>query len=99
MPAGCGDEEWLAKIDTEVVPELEAFAPEVLMVSAGFDAHARDPIGGQHLSAEAFREMTKRVQHLADGRIISMLEGGYDLDGLRESTAAHIAALADIATD
>lgn len=96
MEAGMGPDEWLAAFDGEIVPELERFNPNVLLISAGFDAHERDPIGNQHLTADTYAEFTRKVQHIADGRIVSMLEGGYDLVGLRESVAAHVKALAAI---
>ncbi len=79
-----------------LAPALE-FAPEFVLVSAGFDAHQADPIGGMNVTADAFGEMTRRVCDLADaccgGRVVSVLEGGYSLSGLAESVEAHVRAL------
>ena len=96
MDAGMGPDEWLGAFEEKVLPELEAFAPDVLLISAGFDAHERDPLGSQRLTAETYAEMTRKVKHIAGGQIVSMLEGGYDLQGLAESAAAHVQALATL---
>lgn len=93
MPAGAEPAEWLAAIDKQVLPELERFNPEFLILSAGFDAHRLDPLGGQLLEAGTFAEMTRRVKGLASGRIVSLLEGGYHLEALAESATAHLKAL------
>ena len=70
---------------------LEAFAPELVLVSAGFDAHERDPLSSMRLSAEAYARMTAGLREQADrsagGRLVSCLEGGYDLIGLSISTS------------
>ena len=67
------------------------------MISAGFDAHHRDPLASLNLKAEDFDWVTRRLMEVADtsagGRIVSVLEGGYDLQGLRDSVAVHVAAL------
>ena len=75
MQSGMGPEHWLPAFDDHVVPELERFAPDVLLISAGFDAHINDPLGSQRLTGETYAEMTQRVRHIADGKIVSMLEG------------------------
>lgn len=88
LPAGTGDDTYRRLFEDRVIPALEAFRPELLLISAGFDAHADDPLGGMRLSAAAFREMTRRLLGLAEktcgGRAVFVLEGGYDLEALRE---------------
>jgi acetoin utilization deacetylase AcuC-like enzyme len=80
-----------------ILPRVKAFSPDLILISAGFDAHADDPLGGLRLQAEDFGEITKRLLDLADRlcerRIVSLLEGGYNLDALGASVAAHVAAL------
>jgi acetoin utilization deacetylase AcuC-like enzyme len=81
----------------QVLPAIDNFAPELVVISAGFDAHRNDPLGGLRLEASDFAWATRELMALAEkhaaGRIVSTLEGGYDLAGLGESTAAHVAAL------
>ena len=81
----------------ELLPLLDGFKPQLLLVSAGFDAHRRDPLADLMLEAEDFAWITRELRNLARrhaaGRIVSMLEGGYDLEALRESAAAHVAEL------
>ncbi|MCA4923872.1 MAG: histone deacetylase family protein, partial [Methylobacterium sp.] len=78
-------------------PRLEAHQPEVILISAGFDAHRRDPLANLRLEAEDFGWATRRVMEIADrvcgGKIVSLLEGGYDLEGLSSSVAAHMREL------
>jgi acetoin utilization deacetylase AcuC-like enzyme len=97
LPPGSGDREWLGALESTVLPALEAFRPGFVIVSAGFDAHARDPLAQTKLSTEAFGEMTRSVLDLArcacSGRVVSLLEGGYDLDALAASVEAHVGAL------
>ena len=94
-----GDEgdEFREAMIARVLPALEAFAPDLIVISAGFDAHWRDPLAGLNLKAEDFAWATEAVMAIADrtcgGRIVSLLEGGYDLTGLAESVAAHVAVL------
>jgi acetoin utilization deacetylase AcuC-like enzyme len=80
-----------------ILPRLTAFAPELIVISAGFDAHRRDPLATLELDAEDFGWVTRRLMDIADasagGRVVSVLEGGYDLKGLQESVAAHVSAL------
>jgi acetoin utilization deacetylase AcuC-like enzyme len=80
-----------------VLPALEQFAPELLILSAGFDAHRADPLAQLMLEAEDFAWITERLYDVADahcgGRVVSALEGGYDLAGLADSTAAHVKVL------
>ena len=93
MPPGCAPDEWLAALDKIILPEFERFDPEFLLISNGFDAHRMDPLGRQLLEAEHFAEMTRRVRHIAGGRIVSLLEGGYHLDALGACAVAHFKAM------
>ena len=98
MDAGAGDREYLAAFRERVVPALDEFRPEFILVSAGFDAHEEDPLAGTVLTTSAFRTMTVLVKASAEkhcrGRIVSFLEGGYDIPALSESVEEHVAALA-----
>ncbi len=98
LTAGCEDETYQAIVRDRMIPALEAFAPDLVLFSAGFDADFRDPLAGCHLTPHAFYEVTARVAEVADrvsgGRVVSTLEGGYDLDGLEQGLSAHLAALA-----
>jgi acetoin utilization deacetylase AcuC-like enzyme len=80
-----------------VLPAVEAFQPDFLLISAGFDAHRADPLANLAFEAEDFAWATRQLTALADrcceGRVVSTLEGGYDLKALAESAAAHVAAL------
>lgn len=97
LRAGDGDDRFLAGLTEALVPAMETFRPEFVLVSAGFDAHAADPLGGLNVSTEAFAEATRIVRGIAErfasGRIVSALEGGYDIDALAASTAVHLAGL------
>jgi acetoin utilization deacetylase AcuC-like enzyme len=79
------------------LPRLSAFAPEFVIISAGFDAHMRDPLANLQFTEADFGWATRRIMEVADktagGRLISILEGGYDLEGLSQSVAAHVTAL------
>lgn len=81
MSAGSGDEEYLRAFDRAVAPALERFAPELVIVSAGFDAHEHDPLAGMRVTAQGFRELANRTATLAP-RVAAVLEGGYNLDTL-----------------
>jgi acetoin utilization deacetylase AcuC-like enzyme len=80
-----------------ILPQLQKFAPEFIVISAGFDAHRRDPLANINLDAEDFGWVTRKLLDVAHasagGRVVSVLEGGYDLQGLKESVAAHVSAL------
>ena len=82
---------------TLILPQLQKFAPELIVISAGFDAHRRDPLANINLDAEDFGWVTRKLLDVAHssagGRVVSVLEGGYDLQGLKESVAAHVTAL------
>ncbi len=94
---GTSEQDYLATLDTRVLPTLRAFAPEFLLVSAGFDAHRDDPLGELNLTEEGYAAITRSLRQIADehcdGRLISLLEGGYDLDALACSVAAHVKCL------
>ena len=92
-----GSEEFRDAIEEIALPAIERFNPEFLLISAGFDAHRADPLAGLELETEDYTWITEQLCALADrlceGRIVSTLEGGYDLNALAESTAAHVMAL------
>lgn len=94
---GNGSEAFRAAMSVVIMPRLRAFAPELVIVSAGFDAHKRDPLATLRLEAEDFGWVTTELLAVADahagGRLVSVLEGGYDLEGLTTSAAAHLTAL------
>jgi acetoin utilization deacetylase AcuC-like enzyme len=97
LRSGDGGEEFRQAFEDVILPRLRRFAPELIVISAGFDAHRNDPLANLNLDAEDFAWATRRLMEVADasarGRIVSVLEGGYDLDGLRRSVAAHVGAL------
>jgi acetoin utilization deacetylase AcuC-like enzyme len=97
LPPGSGDAEWLDALERVVLPELEAFAPEFVLVSAGFDAHRLDPLAGTRLGTACYGRMTELVSELsartARGRLVSALEGGYHLGALADSVELHLGAL------
>jgi acetoin utilization deacetylase AcuC-like enzyme len=98
VPEGTTGDVYLRAIDDVLTPIVAAFAPTWLLISAGFDAHRRDPITGLGLSAGDFAMITARlVEFVPPGRSIAMLEGGYDLQALADSTAAALGALAGVA--
>lgn len=80
-----------------ILPALRDFSPDLILVSAGFDAHARDPLANLHWTAEDFAWVTGKLMDMAeevcDNRLVSLLEGGYDLKGLREGVSAHVGML------
>ena len=90
---------WRRLFETRLMPALDAFAPDLILISAGFDAHARDPLAHQSLEAEDFAWATRAVMTVARarcrGRVVSSLEGGYDLQALGQSALAHVRALGD----
>jgi len=96
LEVGAVDEDYQLVFSRVVVPVLRQFEPNLLIVSAGFDAHERDPLGGMRLSTAAFGAMTLELGAVAEeccrGRIVSVTEGGYDLEALAASLDAVIAA-------
>ncbi|WP_324753779.1 histone deacetylase family protein [Roseovarius sp. Pro17] len=97
LPAGTGSAGFRAAMTDSLLPAADAFAPELLLISAGFDAHAADPLANIALDEGDFAWITERLCDLADthcaGRIVSCLEGGYDLHALAASAAAHVDVL------
>lgn len=94
---GVADQEYLERFEREVVPLIDDYAPRAILISAGFDAHHDDPLGHLKLSENAFVIMTRRLIDLAEGhaagRLVSVLEGGYDLPTLRNCVSAHVQEL------
>ncbi len=86
LDAGSGDEEYFRAFDQVVVPAVERFNPDLLLVSAGFDAHEEDPLAQMHVSADGFRELSSRCARLAP-RIAAVLEGGYNVTALPDLVA------------
>ena len=99
LAAGSGSVEFRRAMTKTVLPALEAFRPEMILVSAGFDAHGDDPLAGLKFRTEDYGWVTERLAEIAaglcHGRLVSALEGGYDLSALAESVAGHVGALAD----
>ncbi|MHC4717448.1 MAG: histone deacetylase family protein [Planctomycetota bacterium] len=97
VPYRSGDDEFLAAFADKLLPAAEAFAPELVLVSAGFDSRAGDPMGRLDVTDEGFARMTSMVMQIAgasaNGRIVSMLEGGYSLSGLASAAVTHIRTL------
>ena len=97
LRAGDGGEQFKAAMESRILPRLAAFGPELIIISAGFDAHARDPLANLQFVEEDFGWATRKIMEVADktaqGRVVSVLEGGYDLEGLSQSAAAHVIAL------
>ena len=94
---GDGGEEFREAMETAVLPRLDSFAPDLVIISAGFDAHMRDPLANLNFLEADYTWVTQKLMELADrhanGRVVSVLEGGYDLEGLAKSVAAHVTAL------
>lgn len=97
LSPGSGSDEFREAFETVILPRLDDFRPGLVIVSAGFDAHWRDPLASINLREADFTWVTQKVMGVADrhagGRIVSVLEGGYDLEALAKSTAAHVTAL------
>lgn len=97
LRAGDGSRAFREAMRGIILPNLDAFTPDLLIISAGFDAHANDPLGGLELTEEDFVWATLYLMELADkhaqGRVVSVLEGGYDLKALAASCAVHVQAL------
>lgn len=99
VPPHAAREAWRATLAGGLMPALDAFDPDLILISAGFDAHRRDPLAHQSLEAEDFAWATRAVLEVArrrcGGKVVSSLEGGYDLEGLGRSAAAHVLALGE----
>jgi acetoin utilization deacetylase AcuC-like enzyme len=99
LAAGCGDAEYSEIFEKIFYREAVAFAPDFILISCGFDAHQNDPLGHMNVTRKGYRRMTEAVKAVADkcagNRIISLLEGGYNLQALAESCREHLEALSD----
>ena len=97
LSAGDGGDKFREAFNSRILPRLREFGPELVVISAGFDAHKRDPLANLQLVESDFEWATKQLMEIADksaqGRVVSVLEGGYDLQGLSQSAAAHVTAL------
>ncbi len=97
LPAGSGREEILGAVRHKLLPAADAFKPDLVLISAGFDSREGDPLGRFRLQDDDYREMTRLFLELADrharGRLISILEGGYSLPGLTAGVRAHVETL------
>jgi acetoin utilization deacetylase AcuC-like enzyme len=97
LRAGDGGDEFREAVETAILPRLRDFSPDLIVISAGFDAHLRDPLANLNLLEPDYAWVTRKLMEIADasakGRIVSVLEGGYDLEGLANSAAAHVMAL------
>ncbi len=103
FPPRSGDEDYLEALNKEALPRLRQFAPQLVLISAGFDAHTNDPLAHMNLTRQGYRDMTQLVldlaQETAGGRLITVLEGGYNLEVLAECAEDHIRMLLDIPMD
>jgi acetoin utilization deacetylase AcuC-like enzyme len=94
---GDGGDEFREAMEAVILPRLEGFAPDLIIISAGFDAHMRDPLANLNFLEPDYTWVTQKLMEVADhrakGRVVSLLEGGYDLEGLSRSVAAHVTAL------
>jgi acetoin utilization deacetylase AcuC-like enzyme len=97
LAPGDGGDKLREAFEGKILPALDTFKPELIIVSAGFDAHERDPLGSLRMTADDFawvtRELMKSAEKNCQGRLVSVLEGGYDLQGLADSVAAHVGEL------
>lgn len=97
LRSGDGGKEFRAAFESTILPRVTDFGPELILVSAGFDAHMRDPLASLNLLEDDFGWATRKLMEIADARaqarVVSVLEGGYDLEGLAGSVAAHVTAL------
>ena len=94
---GTGDPAYLRAVENDIVRIIDDYKPNAILVSAGFDAHRRDPLGGMNVTEQAYGEITRRIVETAErhagGRVLSLLEGGYDMEGLAASVAEHLVAM------
>jgi acetoin utilization deacetylase AcuC-like enzyme len=97
LAPGDGGSELRNAFSNHILPALDTFKPELIIVSAGFDAHVRDPLASLRMVEDDFAWVTQQIrdkaEKLCEGRLVSVLEGGYDLDGLSGSVAAHVTEL------
>ncbi len=99
LPPRSGDEVYLQVLEAQILPALRHYHPDLLIISAGFDAHKDDPLAEMELSTDCYREMTrllrKEMKQFNGGKILSVLEGGYHHENLAESVVAHLEALVE----
>jgi acetoin utilization deacetylase AcuC-like enzyme len=93
FPAGAGRQEILGAVENSLMPAARRFRPDLVLISAGFDSRVGDRLGRFTLTDEDFGDLTRTVMELTEGRVVSVLEGGYSLEGLASAAAAHVAAL------
>jgi acetoin utilization deacetylase AcuC-like enzyme len=97
LAPGCDSATFRACMAVEMLPALRRFSPDLVIISAGFDAHHKDPLGGLRFTDDDYHWITRELMEAADtsagGRVVSILEGGYSLEGLATGTAAHVRAL------
>ena len=97
IQSGTNSQEFLDILEEKILEKIDKFKPELILLSAGFDAHKRDPLANINLESEDYYTLTKSIVEIAnlhcDGRVISFLEGGYDLLALSEGTKEHLKGL------
>jgi acetoin utilization deacetylase AcuC-like enzyme len=100
FPAGAGREQIVGAFTDRLIPAADRFKPQLVMISAGFDSRIGDPLGEFRLTDDDFAELTRIAMGIArehaNGRLISVLEGGYNLSGLASATASHVATLSGV---
>ncbi len=99
LSAGQGDAALLRATEDQIVRIIDDYRPNAILLSSGFDGHRRDPLGGMNVTEQGYGELTRRIVECAErhceGRLFSLLEGGYDLEGLAASVSEHVAAMND----
>ncbi|MGZ7040261.1 MAG: histone deacetylase family protein [Thermoanaerobaculia bacterium] len=97
LDEGAGDATYLRSVENSIVRTIDDYRPQAILLSSGFDAHRRDPLGGMRVTENAYGEITRRIveaaQRHCEGRVLSLLEGGYDMEGLAASVAEHVVSL------
>ncbi len=97
MDAYSDDDDYLSAVENKLIPEIQHYKPDLIIISAGFDAHQNDPLAQIQLTTDCFGKMTELLMGIArdvcDGRLLSMLEGGYDYDALSDSVRLHMQTL------
>jgi acetoin utilization deacetylase AcuC-like enzyme len=97
MQRGSGNSDYIKQFDKVVLPSIDRFVPDFILLSAGFDAHLDDPLGGMNISTSGYENLSiklmEKAKDICNGRIISFLEGGYDLHALAESVEVHLSTL------
>ncbi|MDH7571699.1 MAG: histone deacetylase, partial [Armatimonadota bacterium] len=97
LPAGSDDAAYVEAFERVLLPAARRFQPEFVLISAGFDAHQQDPLGGMRMTTAGYRRLTRMVRDIAEeqcrGRLVSVLEGGYHPEALAEAVEAHLQEL------